>query len=225
MGQKIHPNGFRVGITRGWNSRWFAERTHFGTLVVEDARIREFVSKRLRQSGIAKVEIERTGDEVRLLLHSARPGMVIGRKHTEVDRLKDDLQGLTSKKVTINIREIPNPDTNAQLLAEGVAGQLMKRVAFRRAMRRAVETATNAGAKGVKILCGGRLGGAEMCRRERYAQGKLPLHTLRADIDYGFAEAQTTYGTIGVKVWIYKGEIDTTKEAGRGADAKARQVP
>lgn len=207
MGQKIHPYGFRVGITRGWQSRWFADKSRFGTLIVEDVKIREYVKKRLKMAGIARAEIERTGDEVRLLLHTARPGLVIGRKHTEVDRLRDDIQELTGKRVTINVREISNPDTSAQLLAEGVAAQLLKRISFRRAMRRTLEAARSAGAQGVKIMCAGRLGGAEMSRRERYVDGKLPLHTLKADIEYGFAEARTTYGTIGVKVWLYKGDI------------------
>jgi small subunit ribosomal protein S3 len=207
VGQKIHPYGFRVGITRGWQSRWFADKSRFGTLIVEDVKIREYVKKRLKMAGIARAEIERTGDEVRLLLHTARPGLVIGRKHTEVDRLRDDIQELTGKRVTINVREISNPDTSAQLLAEGVAAQLLKRISFRRAMRRTLEAARSAGAQGVKIMCAGRLGGAEMSRRERYVDGKLPLHTLKADIEYGFAEARTTYGTIGVKVWLYKGDI------------------
>ena len=220
MGQKIHPYGFRVGITRGWRSRWYADKSRFGALVVEDAKIREFVKKRLRMAGIASVEIERTGEEVRLLLHSARPGLVIGRKHAEVDRLRGDIQALTGKRAVVNIREISNPDASAQLIAYGVAAQLCKRVSFRRAMRRAVEAARNAGAQGVKITCGGRLGGAEMGRRERYVEGKLPLHTLNADIDYGLSEAKTTYGILGVKVWLYKGKIETTKEAGRASDAQ-----
>ncbi len=220
MGQKIHPYGFRVGITRGWMSRWYADKAHFGTLVVEDVKIRQFVRKRLRLAGIAGTEIERTGDEVRLLLHTARPGIVIGRKHAEVDRLQEDIQRLTGKKVVINIREVSNPDANAQLLAESLAAQLLKRASFRRAMRRAMESARHAGVLGVKIICSGRLGGSEMGRRERYADGRLPLHTLSADIEYGQAEAHTTYGTIGVKVWLYKGPIKATKEAGRAADAK-----
>jgi small subunit ribosomal protein S3 len=221
MGQKIHPYGFRVGITRGWNSRWFADKSRFGRLVVEDAKIREFVKKRLRLAGVATAEIERTGDEIRLLLHAARPGLVIGRKHAEIDRLRSEIEALTGKKITISIREVSNPDANAQLLAEGVAAQLLKRVSFRRAMRRAVEAARHAGAKGVKIICGGRLGGSEMGRRERYVEGSLPLHNLSADIEYGFAEARTNYGVIGVKVWLHKGTIETQKEAGRAADAKA----
>lgn len=220
MGQKIHPYGFRVGITRGWMSRWNADKSRFGTLVVEDVRIREFVRKRLRLAGIAGTEIERTGDEVRILLHTARPGLVIGRKHAEVDRLQEDIQRLTGKKVVINIREVSNPDANAQLLAESVAAQLLKRASFRRAMRRAMESARHAGALGVKIICSGRLGGSEMGRRERYADGRLPLHTLSADIEYGEATAHTTYGAIGVKVWLYKGPIKKAKEAGRAPDAK-----
>jgi small subunit ribosomal protein S3 len=225
MGQKIHPYGFRVGITRGWQSRWFAEKSRFGTLLVEDTKIRDYVGKRLKLAGISRSEIERTGDEVRILLHAARPGLVIGRRHTEVDRLREEVQRLTGKKVVINIREVSNPDANAQLLGESIAGQLAKRASFRRAMRRAIEAARHAGALGVKIICSGRLGGAEMSRTERYVEGQLPLHNLSADIEYGFAEAQTTYGKIGVKVWLYKGPIKEpkkdTKEADRGADAKA----
>jgi len=227
MGQKVHPYGFRVGITRGWQSRWFAEKSRFGTLLVEDSKIRSFVAKRLRLAGIARSEIERTGDEVRILLHAARPGLVIGRKHAEVDRLRDEVQKLTGKKVVINIREVGNPDANAKLLSEAVAAQLSKRSSFRRAMRRAVESARHAGALGVKIMCAGRLGGAEMSRTERYVEGNLPLHNLSADIEYGFTEAQTTYGKIGVKVWLYKGPIKdprdnkSKKEVGRAADAKA----
>lgn len=218
MGQKIHPIGFRVGITRGWDSRWYADKSHFGTLVVEDAKTREFVRKRLRLAGVARIEIERTGDEVRLLLSVARPGIVIGRKHAEIDRLRDEVQRLTGKRVVINVREVAKPDANAQLLADGVAAQLLKRASFRRAMRRAVESARSAGVLGVKITCGGRLGGSEMGRRERYSEGKLPLHTLDADIDYGEATAKTTYGTIGVKVWLFKGMIK--KGTGRAVDAK-----
>jgi small subunit ribosomal protein S3 len=195
MGQKIHPNGFRVGITRGWDSRWYAGKSEFGALVVEDAKIREFVRKRLRLAGVARIEVERTGDEVRLLLSVARPGIVIGRKHAEIDRLRDEVQRLTGKRVVVNVREVSNPDANAQLLAEGVAAQLLKRASFRRAMRRAMETARSAGALGVRIACGGRL-------------------------DYGEATAKTTYGAIGVKIWLYKGRIK--KETGRAADAKAR---
>jgi small subunit ribosomal protein S3 len=226
MGQKVHPYGFRVGITRGWQSRWFAEKSRFGTLLVEDTKIRSFVTKRLKLAGIARSEIERTGDEVRILLHAARPGLVIGRKHAEVDRLRDEVQKLTGKKVVINIREVSNPDANAQLLAEAVSAQLAKRSSFRRAMRRAVESARHAGARGVKIMCAGRLGGAEMSRTERYVEGNLPLHNLSADIEYGFTEASTTYGKIGVKVWLYKGPIKDpkekqTKEVSRAADAKA----
>ncbi len=212
MGQKIHPYGFRVGITRGWLSRWFADKAHFGGLIVEDVKIRQFVKKRLKMAGIAAAEIERTGDEVRVLLHTARPGLVIGRKHSGVDQLREDIQKLTGKKVAINVREIANPDTNAQLLSESVAAQLLKRSSFRRAMRRTMEAARHAGALGVKIICSGRLGGAEMSRRERYVDGKLPLHNLDAAIDYGFAEARTTYGTIGVKVWLYTGQIEKKKK-------------
>lgn len=221
MGQKIHPNGFRVGITRGWSSRWFADRSRYGAFVVEDARIRDFVKGRLKAAGLARVDVERSGDETRVILHTARPGVVIGRKHADVDRLRDEIGRMTGRKASIIIREIPNPDGDPQLLAEGVAAQLVKRIAFRRAMHRAMEAAMNAGAKGVKIVCSGRLGGAEMGRVERYVTGKLPLHNLRADIQYGFAEADTTYGKIGVKVWLNKGEIPATKGSGNAANAKA----
>lgn len=221
MGQKIHPYGFRVGITKGWNSRWFAnQKSRFGQYVVEDVKIRRYVKNRLRHGGVARIEIERTGNEVRILLHTARPGIVIGRRGIEIDRLRDDLREMTGKQVTINVMEVSNPDMNAQLLAEAVGEQLLKRISFRRAMKRAVETAMSAGAQGVRVSCGGRLGGSEMSRHERYAAGKLPLQNLHSDIDYGFAEAHTMYGTVGVKVWIYKGLIEDAKqEAGNAADA------
>jgi len=221
VGQKIHPYGFRVGITRPWISRWQVGKKDFGRNVVEDYEIRKYIRSRLYYAGIALVEIERTKDEVRILIHAARPGIVIGRKGTEIDSLKEDLQTRTGGKATINIQEITQPATSAQVVATGIAEQLVKRASHRRVMRKAIEAARAAGAKGVKIICKGRLGGAEIARRERYVDGALPLHTLRANIDYGFAEASTTYGQIGIKVWIYKGMIKEgeEKEISRAPDA------
>jgi small subunit ribosomal protein S3 len=226
MGQKIHPYGFRSGVTRGWKSRWNAPKGEFGRLVVEDERIRRYIHENLRHAGISSIEIERAGDDVRLLLHTARPGVVIGRKGAEVDRLRADLEHLTGgKKFTINIREITRPEIEAQLVAEAIAEQLTKRVSYRRAVKKAVEATLAAGALGVKITCCGRLGGSEMARRQKEVIGSLPLQTLDADIDYGFAEAHTTYGSIGVKVWINRGEIVKDGEKLHGFDAQARQVP
>jgi len=226
MGQKIHPYGFRNGITRGWKSRWNAPKRDFGRFVVEDEHIRRYIRKGLHHAGISSIEIERAGDEVRLLLHTARPGVVIGRKGAEVDRLRADLERLTDgKRFTINIREITRPEIEAQLVAEAIAEQLMKRVSYRRAMKKAIEATLAAGALGVKITCHGRLGGSEMARRQKEVVGSLPLQTLDADIDYGFAEAHTTYGSIGVKVWINRGEIVKDRGIAHGLDAQARQVP
>jgi small subunit ribosomal protein S3 len=226
MGQKIHPYGFRCGITRGWKSRWNAPKGEFGRLVVEDDKIRRYIRKSLHHAGIASIEIERAGSEVRLLLHTARPGVVIGRKGAEVDRLRTDLESLTAgKKFTINIREITRPEIEAQLVAEAIAEQLVKRVSYRRAVKKAVEATLAAGALGVKITCCGRLGGSEMSRRQKEVAGSLPLQTLTADIDYGLAEAHTTSGAIGVKVWIHRGEIVKDRGVAHGLDAQARQVP
>ena len=208
MGQKTHPYGFRVGITRPWLSRWYASKGTFGTLLVEDAKIREHIKERLHYAGIGRTEIERAGDEVRLLLHTARPGIVIGRKGVEIDRLRDELQAMTGKKIMVNIREIENPALDPQIVAEEIAEQLAKRASHRRVMRKALEATRAAGAKGVKIICSGRLGGSEFARKERYVDGALPLHTLQADIRYGFSEARTTYGRLGVKVWVYLGRIE-----------------
>lgn len=217
MGQKIHPYGFRVGITRGWQSRWYASKKNFGNFLVEDARIRSYIHESLKHAGIPRIEIERTADEVRILIHAAQPGRVIGRKGAEVDRLKADVQEMLKKKVAINIKEIPKPELDSQLVAEGIADQLLRRYSFRRAMRRAIESVRQAGALGVKVRVGGRLGGSEMSRFERYIVGQLPLQTLDADVEYGFAEAKTNYGVIGIKVWIYKGKIE--KETPRAFDA------
>ena len=206
MGQKVHPYGFRLGYTKDWRSRWFATKD-YADLLHEDIALREEIRERLRHAGISRVDIERAANKLKIDIHTARPGIVIGRKGAEVDRLKREVEQRTGREVFINIQEVHRPELDAQLVAENVAMQLERRVAFRRAMRKAVESSQRFGAEGVKIRCGGRLGGLEIARAEWYLHGKLPLHTLRADIDYGFAEARTTYGRIGVKVWLYNGEI------------------
>ncbi len=206
MGQKVHPIGFRLGVIRTWSSRWYAEKS-YGELLHEDIRIRKFLKKRLFNAGISRIEIERTANRATIDIYTARPGIVIGKKGAEIDALRDELQRMTGRDIVINIKEVRKAEIDAQLVAENVALQLERRVAFRRAMKRAVSTAMKFGAQGIKIHCAGRLGGAEMARREWYREGRVPLHTLRADIDYGFAEAHTTYGKIGVKVHIFKGEI------------------
>jgi small subunit ribosomal protein S3 len=219
MGQKINPNGFRLGISTDHKSRWYAEKL-YKAYVGEDVAIRRLLSKGMERAGISRVEIERTRDRVRVDIHTARPGIVIGRRGAEADRIRGDLEKLTGKQVQLNILEVKNPEIDAQLVAQGVAEQLSGRVAFRRAMRKAIQTSMRSGAKGVRIQCSGRLGGAEMSRSEFYREGRVPLHTLRADIDYGFYEARTTFGRIGVKVWIYKGEVAGTR-AEREAQAAA----
>ena len=215
MGQKIHPNGFRRGITTEHVSKWFADSNkpgeRYADFVREDVKIRELLAKNLDRAGVAKVEIERTRDRVRVDIHTARPGIVIGRRGAEADRIRAELEKLTGKQIQLNILEVANPDLSAQLVAQGIAEQLASRVAFRRAMKKAIQSAQRAGAKGIRIQCSGRLGGAEMSRSEFYREGRVPLHTLRANIDYGFFEAKTTFGRIGVKVWIYKGDL-TDKE-------------
>lgn len=206
MGQKVHPHGFRLGYTKDWRSRWFAKKD-YADLLHEDIELRDSITKRLHHSGISKVDIERAANKLKIDIHTARPGIVIGRKGAEVDRLKREIEKKTGREVFINIQEVHRPELDAQLVSENVAMQLERRVAFRRAMRKAIETAQRFGAEGIKVRCGGRLGGLEIARNEWYLHGKLPLHTLRADVEYGFSEAKTTYGRIGVKVWIYKGEI------------------
>lgn len=210
MGQKVHPIGFRLGINRTWISRWYAEKG-FGKLLQEDLAIRKYLKKKLQQAGISKIEIERATKKTRINIFTSRPGIVIGRKGTEIDKLKKELLKLTDKEVFINIIEVKRPEIDAQLVAENVALQLIRRVAFRRAIKRSVSTALKMGALGIKISCAGRLGGAEIARREWYREGKVPLHTLRAYIDYGFAEALTTYGLIGIKVWINKEQSSPAK--------------
>ena len=206
MGQKVHPYGFRLGVNRSWKSRWFA-RKDYGDLLHEDLKIKRFLKRRFYHAGISGIEIERAANKLTVVVFTSRPGIIIGRKGSEIEKLKSDLQGETGREVFINIQEVHKPELDSQLVAENIAQQLEKRVAFRRAMRRAVDTALRFGAKGIRVRCAGRLNGAEIARSEWYLYGRLPLHTLRADIDYGFTEAYTTYGVIGVKVWVYKGDI------------------
>src|ERR1700760_2161763 len=220
MGQKINPNGFRLGISTDHKSRWYADKL-YKSYVGEDVAIRRLLSKGMERAGISKVEIERTRDRVRVDIHTARPGIVIGRRGAEADRIRGNLEKLSGKQVQLNILEVKNSESDAQLVAQAVAEQLSNRVAFRRAMRKAIQTSMRSPqVKGIRVQCGGRLGGAEMSRSEHYRDGRVPLHTLRADIDYGFFEAKTTFGRIGVKVWIYKGEGAGTR-AERGAQAAA----
>ena len=222
MGQKVNPNGFRLGITTEWKSRWYADKPYKAWLQ-EDLRIRKFVRKSLAHAGIARIEIERKGDRLQVDIHTARPGIVIGRRGVEVDRIRDELKNITGKdNIQLNVLEIKNPESESNLVAQGIAEQLGSRVSFRRAMRRGVQSAMRGGAKGIRVNVGGRLGGAEMSRSEWYREGRVPLHTLRADIDYGFAEAKTTFGQIGVKVWIYRGDIMPTREEKEAELARAR---
>jgi small subunit ribosomal protein S3 len=206
MGQKVHPIGFRLGIIKTWDSRWFSQK-NYATLLHEDIKIRKIVKERLMHAGVAKVEIERAGQKAKINIHTARPGIIIGKKGAEVDKLKKDLEAMTGKQMYINIQEIRRPELDAQLVAENIALQLERRIAFRRAMKKAVTSALRLGAQGIKITCAGRLAGAEIARTEWYREGRVPLHTLRADINYGFFEAKTTMGQIGVKVWIYRGDV------------------
>lgn len=211
MGQKTNPVGFRLGISKTWSSRWFSERDFAGNLK-EDVDLRRYITKRLARAGVSKIDIERrTSNEITINIHTARPGIVIGRKGVEVDKLRDELKLLTKKDIYLNIIEVKHPEVEAKLVAEGIARQLEQRVSFRRAMKKAVTSAMRLGAEGIRVACAGRLGGAEMSRRERYLVGRVPLHTLRADIDYATAISYTTYGTIGVKVWISKGEVLNTE--------------
>src|SRR2546426_1715215 len=208
MGQKVNPYGFRLGVTTEWKSRWFADQKEYTENLIEDWRIRDYLRRQLERAAVSRVEIERTRDRLRIDVYTARPGIVIGRRGAEADRLRADLAKITGNpKIHFNIQEIKQPELDATLIAQGVADQLTGRVSFRRAMKRAVQTAMKAGAQGIRVQCSGRLGGAEMSRKEWYREGRVPLHTLRADIDYGLAEARTTFGRIGVKVWIYKGDI------------------
>ncbi|TDE00889.1 30S ribosomal protein S3 [Jiangella asiatica] len=230
MGQKINPHGFRLGVSTDHKSRWFADSTTQGQryrdYIAEDVAIRKLMTEGMERAGISHVDIERTRDRVRVDIHTARPGIVIGRRGVGADRLRSELEKLTGKQVQMNVLEVKQPEIDAQLVAQGVAEQLSARVAFRRAMRKALQTTMRAGAKGVRIQCSGRLGGAEMSRSEFYREGRVPLHTLRADVDYGFYEARTTFGRIGVKVWIYKGDVSGSRAeraAEQAAQARAQQ--
>ncbi|VEJ36052.1 BS2 [Aedoeadaptatus ivorii] len=215
MGQKVNPHGLRVGIIKDWDSKWYADKKDFGDLLVEDDKIRKFVKKHLYQAGIARIEIERAANKVKISISTAKPGMVIGRGGSGVEELRKDLEKLTGRSVVINVDEVKNPDLDATLIAENIAQQLERRVAFRRAMKQTIQRVMRLGVKGIRTQCSGRLGGADMARREGYSEGTIPLQTLRADIDFGFAEADTTYGKIGVKVWLYKGEILPQRPEGR----------
>lgn len=206
MGQKVHPYGFRVGYIYDWKSRWFANRQDFPKLLLEDVKIRKFIKKALSTAAVSKVEVERTSEKIRVLIYTARPGIIIGRRGAEIEKLKEDLRKITIKDVLIEIKDIKIPNIDAQLVSENISFQLEKRMPHKRAMKKAVQAALDSGAQGVKIICSGRLGGAEIARRESYRVGSIPAQTLRADVDYGFSEAITTYGLIGVKVWIYKGD-------------------
>ena len=220
MGQKVNPHGLRVGVIKGWDSKWYAGKD-YEKFLLEDIKIREFIKEKLFLSGISKVEIERASNKARISIHTAKPGMVIGRQGSNIELLKSDLKKMTESAIEINIVEVKTPDMDATLVAENIAAQLERRIAFRRAMKQCVGRTMRMGAKGIKITCGGRLGGAEIARSESYREGSIPLHNLRADIDYGTAEAHTTYGRIGIKVWIYKGEVlPESKEAAKVAPAK-----
>ncbi len=206
MGQKVNPIIFRLGINRTWDSRWYAEGRAYGSLLHEDLKLRDFLYRRLAGAGLSRVVIERPAKKARITIHTARPGVVIGKKGVDIEKLRTDVARMTGSEVSLNIVEVRKPEIDARLVAENIAQQLERRVAFRRAMKRAVQNAMRLGAEGVRVMCGGRLGGAEIARTEQYLEGKVPLHTLRADIDYGTTVARTTYGTCGVKVWVYKGE-------------------
>ncbi|MDD5496459.1 MAG: 30S ribosomal protein S3 [Candidatus Omnitrophica bacterium] len=220
MGQKVHPYGFRVGYIYDWKSRWFAKKADFPKMVLEDSKIRKYVKKALSSAAVSKIDIERASEKVRVQIYSARPGIIIGRRGSEIEKLKEELQSIVGKEVAIDIKEIKNPNCEAQLVAENIAFQMEKRIPHKRAMKKSVQNALDSGAQGVKIICSGRLGGAEIARVESYRVGKIPSQTLRADVDYGFAEAFTTYGLIGVKVWIYKGDKVLDKISEETTDTK-----
>lgn len=217
MGQKVNPHGLRVGVIKDWDSKWYAE-ADFADCLVEDYQIRKFLKKKLYSAGVSKIEIERTSDRVKIIISTAKPGMIIGKGGAEIEKVRAELQKMTTKKVVVDIKEVKRPDREAQLVAENIAQQLENRISFRRAMKSCMGRAMKSGAKGIKASCSGRLGGADMARTETYSDGTIPLHTLRADIDYGFAEADTTYGKVGVKVWVYKGEVLPKKAAKEGSD-------
>jgi small subunit ribosomal protein S3 len=225
MGQKIHPTGFRLSVTRNWGSRWYANKKHFGPTLMQDIKIREYLKKKLSHASVAKVTIERPAKNARITIHSARPGVVIGKKGEDIETLRTDLRRMMGGDVGLNIEEIRKPEIDAQLVADSIAQQLVKRIMFRRAMKRAIQNAMRLGAQGIKIMSSGRLNGIEIARTEWYREGRVPLHTLRADIDYGFAEARTTYGVIGIKVWIFKGEVLAHDAEPALAPAPAPEAP
>ena len=218
MGQKVNPHGLRVGVIKDWESKWFAEPENFADALVEDYKIREFLKKKLYHAGVSKIQIERTTGRVKVIVYTAKPGVVIGKGGAEIEKLKVELAKFSNQKILVDIKEVKKPDSDAQLVAENIAQQLENRISFRRAMKSCMGRTMKAGALGIKTSCSGRLGGADMARTEFYSEGTIPLQTLRADIDYGFAEADTTYGKVGVKVWIYKGEVLPTKGNKEGSD-------
>ncbi len=220
MGQKTHPHGFRLGFNKQWSSRWFAKGPEYARLIHEDLRMKREVKKKYAHAGISEVAVERVGPKIRVIIHTARPGIIIGRGGKEIESLKKFLEGLVKREVYVDIREVDKPELIALLVGEGIAVQLEKRIAYRRAMRKAVDLALKMGAKGIKVMCAGRLGGVEIARSEWYLRGQLPLQTLRADIDYGFTEAFTTYGQIGIKVWIYKGDVEKPKMTSQTAEVE-----
>ena len=222
MGQKVNPHGLRVGVIKEWESKWFAEPENFADALVEDYKIREFLKKKLYHAGVSKIQIERTTGRVKVIVYTAKPGVVIGKGGAEIEKLKVELAKFSDQKILVDIKEVKKPDSDAQLVAENIAQQLENRISFRRAMKSCMGRAMKAGAKGIKTSCSGRLGGADMARTEFYSEGNIPLQTLRADIDYGFAEANTTYGKIGVKTWIYHGEVLPTK-GGKPAKASSKE--
>ncbi|MFC1643955.1 30S ribosomal protein S3 [Candidatus Omnitrophota bacterium] len=225
MGQKVHPISFRIGVIRDWNSRWYARKEEFAEKLLQDNKIRKLIEKEMTMGYVSRVEIERTSNRVRVMIYSGRPGMIIGRKGAQIEILKENLQRIIGdqNKLFIDIKEVPKPALDAKLVADSIAFQLLKRVAFRRAMKKSIQTLREAGGEGIKVKCSGRLGGAEIARSEEYKWGKIPLQTIRADIDYGFTEARTAYGIIGVKVWIYKGEkFDITSQGGKKEVKKER---
>jgi small subunit ribosomal protein S3 len=225
MGQKIHPTGFRLAVNRNWTSKWFANSKHYADVLNEDIRVREYLRRKLSHASVAKISIERPARNARITIHSARPGVVIGKKGEDIETLRADLRRMMGGEVGLNIEEIRKPEVDAQLVADSIAQQLEKRIMFRRAMKRAMQNAMRLGAQGIKVMSSGRLNGAEIARREWYREGRVPLHTLRADIDYGFAEANTTYGVIGVKVWIFKGEVmSRAEEASAAAELAAEHT-
>ncbi len=217
MGQKVNPHGLRVGIIKDWESTWYADKKDYANFLVEDNKLRNYIRTRLANSGVSKIAVERTNERVKITIHTSKPGIIIGKSGASIQELSNDLQKMTDKKVLVNVEEIKRPELDALLVAEDIARQLENRITFRRAMKKAMQTTMKFGAKGIKTACSGRLGGAEMARSESYHDGTIPLQTLRADIDYGFAEANTTYGKIGVKVWIYKGEVLPEKKTKKGS--------